>query len=116
LSPWGDIKTTPAPAPWTLLEPSKYIVQTLDKFGGPVLYSSSHSAVKSGKTCDLIAFLFSYVMSMGDNSIPHKETCPVAEGLFNMFDSGASLTTIIGCTAKYCHNFRVVVKTLYASF
>jgi hypothetical protein len=58
LSPWGDIKTTPAPAPWTLLEPSKYIVQVLDKSGDPMLCSSSHSAVKSGKTCDLIAFLF----------------------------------------------------------
>jgi hypothetical protein len=36
--------------------------------------------------------------------------------LFNMFDSGASLTTIIGCTAKYFHNFCAIVKTLYASF
>jgi hypothetical protein len=53
---------------------------------------------------------------MGNNSIPHKETCPVAEGLFNIFDSGASLTTIIGCTAKYCHSLRTVVKTLYANF
>jgi hypothetical protein len=77
---------------------------------------SNHSAVKSGKICDLIAFLFSYVMSIGDNSIPHKETHPVAERLFNMFDSGVLFTTIIGCTAKYCRNFRVVVKTLYASF
>jgi hypothetical protein len=31
-------------------------------------------------------------------------------------DSGASLTTIIGCTAKYYRSFRAVVKTLYASF
>jgi hypothetical protein len=31
-------------------------------------------------------------------------------------ESGASLTTIIGCTAKYCHSFRAIVKTLYASF
>jgi hypothetical protein len=81
-----------------------------------VLCSSSHSAVKSGKICDLIAFLFLYGMSTGDNSIPHKETRPVAEGLFKMFDSGASLTTMIGCTAKYCRNFRAVVKSLYASF
>jgi hypothetical protein len=55
-------------------------------------------------------------MSMGDNSIPHKETRPVAEGLFNMFDSGALITTMIGCTAKYYRNFHAVVKTLYASF
>jgi hypothetical protein len=58
--------------------------------------NSSHSAVKSGKTWDLIAFRFSYVMSRGDSSIPHKETRPVAEGLFNILDSGASLTTILG--------------------
>jgi hypothetical protein len=78
--------------------------------------NSSHSAMKSSRTYDLIAFRFSYVMSRGDNSIPHKETRPIDEGLFNMLDSGASLTTIIGCTAKYCRSFRVVVNMLYASF
>jgi hypothetical protein len=93
-----------------------WVIKTLDKSGAPVLCNSNHSAVKSGKICDLITFLFSYVMSMGDNSIPHKETHPIAEGLFNMFDSGASLTTMIGCTAKYSRNFCAVVKTLYASF
>jgi hypothetical protein len=36
--------------------------------------------------------------------------------LFSILDSGASLTTIIGCTAKYYRNFHVVVKILYASF
>jgi hypothetical protein len=116
LSPCGDIRTTPAHASWTLFDPSKYIVHTLDRSGGLVFYNSSHSAVKSGKTCDLIAFHFSYVMSMGDNSIPHKETCPVAKGLFNILDSGASLTTMIGCTVKYCHTFHADVNTLYASF
>jgi hypothetical protein len=116
LSPCGDIRTTPTPVPWILFESSKYIVHTLDRFGGPVFCNSSHSAVKSGKTCDLIAFRFLYVMSRGDNSIPHKETRPVAEGLFNILYSGASLTTIIGCTAKYCRSFRAVVNTLYASF
>jgi hypothetical protein len=50
LLPCGDIKTTPAPAPWTLFDPSKYIVHTLDKLGGPVFCSSSHYAVKSGST------------------------------------------------------------------
>jgi hypothetical protein len=116
LSPCGDIRTTPAPAPWTLFDPLKYIVHTLDRSGGPVFCNSGHSAVKSSRTCDLIAFCFSYVMSRGDNSIPHQETCPVAEGLFNMLDSGASVTTIIGCTAKYCRSFHAVVNTLYASF
>jgi hypothetical protein len=36
--------------------------------------------------------------------------------LFNIFDSGALLTTMIGFTAKYCRSFRAVVTTLYASF
>jgi hypothetical protein len=65
LSPCGDINTTPAPAPSTLLDPSKYIVHTLDKSGGHVFRNSSHSAMKSGRICDLMAFLFSYVMSRG---------------------------------------------------
>jgi hypothetical protein len=116
LSPCGDIRTTPAAAPWILFEPSKYIVHTLDKSGEPALCNSNHSAVKSGKIYDLIAFRFSCVMSRGDSSIRHKETHPIAKGFFNILDSGASLTTIIGCTAKYCRSFRAVVKTLYASF
>jgi hypothetical protein len=78
--------------------------------------NSSHSAVKSGKTWDLIAFRFSYVMSRDDSSIPHKKTRPVAEGLFNISNSGALLTTMIGWTAKYYHSFRAVVNTLYVSF
>jgi hypothetical protein len=94
LSPHGDISTTPAPAPSTLLDLSKYIVYTLDKLGGPVLCNSSHSVLKSGRICDLMAFLLSYVMSKGEILIPHKETCPVASRLFNMFDKGASLTTM----------------------
>jgi hypothetical protein len=81
-----------------------------------VFCNSSHSTVKSGNTWDLMAFLFSYVMSRGESSIPHKETRPVASGLFSIFDSGTSLTTMIGCTAKYYRNFRDVVNTMYASF
>jgi hypothetical protein len=33
-----------------------------------------------------------------------------------MFDSGALLTTMMGCTAKYYRNFLTVVNTLYANF
>jgi hypothetical protein len=61
-----------------------------------MFYNSSHSAVKFGKTWDLMAFLFSYVMSRRESLIPNKETHPVASGLFSIFDSGASLTTMIG--------------------
>jgi hypothetical protein len=69
-----------------------------------------------GSTWDLMAFLFSYVMSRGESLIPHKDTRPVASRLFSIFDSAASLTTMIGCTAKYCRNFCAVVNALYANF
>jgi hypothetical protein len=32
--------------------------------------------------------------------------------LFSIFDSGALLTTTIGCTVKYYRNFRTVVNTV----
>src|SRR3954464_12705366 len=34
--PLGEMRTTPAPAPWCLLDPSKNIVQELDMSGGRV--------------------------------------------------------------------------------
>src|SRR5664279_2852581 len=34
LSPFGDVRTTPAHAPSFIFEPSKYMVQELDKSGG----------------------------------------------------------------------------------
>jgi hypothetical protein len=89
LSPCGDINTTPAPAPLTLFNQSKYIVQTLDRSGGHVFCSSNHYAIKSGKTWDLMAFHFSYMISREEILIPHKETHHVASGLFSIFDSGA---------------------------
>jgi hypothetical protein len=61
-----------------------------------VFYNFSYSVVKSSKTWDLMAFLFSYVISRGESLIPHKETRHASSGLFNMFDNGASFTTIIG--------------------
>src|SRR5664279_3233291 len=34
LSPFGDVRPTPAPVPSFLFEPSKYMVQELDRSGG----------------------------------------------------------------------------------
>ncbi|KAK1686176.1 hypothetical protein QYE76_047024 [Lolium multiflorum] len=57
LSPSGDTNITPAPAPSNLLDPSKFMVQVLDKSGGPVFCSSIHSAMKSGsKNAAKVAF------------------------------------------------------------
>jgi hypothetical protein len=72
LSPCGHISITPTPAHSTLLDPSKYIVHTLDKSGGPVFCNSRHSAVKSGKICDFMPFLFSYVISRGRFRFPTR--------------------------------------------
>ena len=51
----GDVKTTPAPSPANILEPSKCMIQF--EFVSYSLGSSTsvHSATKSAKTCDLIA-------------------------------------------------------------
>jgi hypothetical protein len=70
LSPCGHINTTPAPTPSALSEPSKYIVQTLNKCH--VFCNAIHSAVKSGRIYDLVAFLFSYVMSRGKFLFPRR--------------------------------------------
>src|SRR5664279_3796806 len=58
LSPFGDVSTTPTSAPSFLFEPSKYIVQELDRSGGVGVWSSTHSAQKSATTCDLSALRF----------------------------------------------------------
>jgi hypothetical protein len=60
----------------------------------------TRSDVKSGSTCDFIAFRFSYMISRGESSISQRETRSVTLGLFRMLDRGASLTTTIGCSKK----------------
>jgi hypothetical protein len=74
-----------------------------------VFCNSSHSVVKSDKTCDLITFRFSYVMSRGDNSIPHKETRPVAEGLFRACLFGLS---VAGCAWKAAVQEKLLFQVL----
>jgi hypothetical protein len=58
LSPLGEMSTTLAPAPCALFEPSKYM-EELDISGGPGVWISVHSAMKSGRTCDLMALRLS---------------------------------------------------------
>jgi hypothetical protein len=89
LYPCGDISTTPALAPSNLLDPSNYIVQTPDKSGGPVFCSSSHSAVKSVRICDLMAFLFSYVISRG------KFRFPIRRHVLLLLDCSIYLTRVL---------------------
>src|SRR3954452_516226 len=56
LSCLSDIRTTPAPAPVLLLDPSKYIVQEPDMSGREGSWASVQSTRKSGSTWDLMPF------------------------------------------------------------
>src|SRR3954469_25179163 len=55
VSPVGDVKTTPAPSPANILEPSKCMVQFEYEPYSLGSSASVHSATKSAKACDLIA-------------------------------------------------------------
>src|SRR3954466_13889157 len=62
VSPVGDVKTTPAPSPANILEPSKCMIQF--EYVSYSLGSSAsvHSAMKSARTCDLMApWLVGYI-------------------------------------------------------
>jgi hypothetical protein len=47
-----------------------YMVQQFDKSGSLGICASVHSAMKSGRTCDLIADCHWYVISQGPKVIP----------------------------------------------
>jgi hypothetical protein len=70
LSPYGDTSTTPALAPETRLEPSMYIVHEFDKSGSSGICASVHSAMKSDRTCNLIADCHWYMISHGPRVMP----------------------------------------------
>ena len=100
LSPRGDVRTTSAPAPWILFEPSKYMFQELERLGGPGVCTSIHSTRKSGSICALIADRCLYVRSLGLSSMLHWATRPVASGLLSISMSRAQLTIMMGCSRK----------------
>src|SRR3954466_9128922 len=98
--PLGETKTTPAPAPCCLLDPSKNIVHELDISGGPGVWISVHSTRKSGSTWALIVVGCLNCRSRGLSSMFHSATRPVAPGLLGISASGVLLTIVIGCSLK----------------
>jgi hypothetical protein len=50
------MKSRPAPAPVFISDPSKYMVQSLGWIGAVGNWVSTHSATKSAKTWDFMAF------------------------------------------------------------
>jgi hypothetical protein len=89
------MRTTPAPAPETPLDPLTYIVQLFDKSERSGICALVHSAIKSGRTCDLIADYRWYVISQGPRVIPQSETRPMALGLLSMLETGVEATTMM---------------------
>ena len=91
----GDVRTTPAPRPASILEPSKCMIQL--EYAPYSLGSSAsvHSATKSASTCDLMALRGLYVMSNGRSSIAYLANRPVAPRLFIMSLSGTSDAIVI---------------------
>src|SRR4051812_7185045 len=96
--PLGEARTTPAPAPCFLLDPSKYIVHELDRSGGPGVWTSAHSTRKSGSTWDLIAVGCLNCRSRRLSSMFHSATRPVSPGLLRMSASGVLLTIVMECS------------------
>src|SRR3954471_10115865 len=75
--PLGDTRTTPAPAPCCLLDPSKNIFHEFDRSGDPGVWTYVHSTRKSGSTWALIAVGCLNCRSREPSSIFHLATRPV---------------------------------------
>ena len=67
----GDVRTTPAPRPASILEPSKCMIQLEYAPYSLGSLASVHSATKSASTWDLMALRGLYVMSNGRSSMAH---------------------------------------------
>ena len=94
-SPVGDVKTTLAPSPASILEPSKYITQ-LEYVPYSLGSSASvHSVMKSASTSDLMARRGLYGMSNGRSYMAQLAIRLVASRLFIMSLSGTSEATVI---------------------
>ena len=88
MSPVGDVKTTPAPKPASILEPLKCMSQLEYVTYSLGSKASVHSATKSANTWDLMARRGLYVISNGKSSMAHLAIWPVASRLFIMSLSG----------------------------
>jgi hypothetical protein len=60
LSPLGEVRTTPAPKPPSILEPSKFMRQCVESGAGGKYWWSPQLAKKSAMICDLIVVLGLY--------------------------------------------------------
>jgi len=77
-SPIGEIRTTLAPMPTAISDPSKYSVQYSWQVGGGGICTWVHSAMKSVRTYDLIAVIRMYMMWQPMSLVAHLAMRPEA--------------------------------------
>jgi len=83
-------RTTPAPPPPLLEDPSTYRIHVT--FGSKL---SCNYEVKSARLCDFIDPLGSYLITNSDNSIDHLIIQPANSGFLNTLLIGQSVRTMI---------------------
>jgi hypothetical protein len=99
-SPVELMKSSPAPPPPSLSEPSKYITQCSGRLAGPSTWFSHHSAIKSTSACDLMAVRGLKSRVRAPSSTAHLEMCLVASRLWRISANGKLVTTEILCASK----------------
>ena len=79
-SPFGKMKSMPAPPPPNFSEPSNYMVQWSEMDAGAGIWFSHHSARKSTRAWDLIVVFGLNFSSSAPSLTAHLEMQPVTSG------------------------------------
>jgi hypothetical protein len=90
------MKSRPAPAPVFISDPSKYMVQSLGWIGAIGNLVSTHSAKKSAKTWDFMAFRGANEIVLPMSSTAHFAILPEASRHWMISPRGKNDTTVTG--------------------
>jgi hypothetical protein len=90
------MKSRPAPAPIFINDPSKYMVQSSGWIGAVGSWASTHSATKSAKTWDFMAFRGANEIVLPISSTAHFAILPEASRHWMISPRGKDDTTFIG--------------------
>jgi hypothetical protein len=90
------MKSKPAPAPVFISDPSKYMVQSSGWIGAVGNWVSVHSARKSAKTWDFMAFRGANESVSPMSSTAHFAILPEASRLWMISPWGKDDTTVTG--------------------
>jgi hypothetical protein len=88
------MKSKPAPAPVFISDPSKYMVQSTAWIGDVGNWVSTHSARKSAKTWDFMAFRGANEIVSPMSSTAHFATLPEASRHWMISPRGKDDTTV----------------------